>query len=68
LFYQEKMLKYLTFDPSDIEEDVYARLEEETKSSLSDRRIARHIRMKCRRRAANVLEDENVNTLNFQMF
>jgi len=65
LFYYEKMVKYLMFDPSEIEDEIYSRLEEETKSSLSDRRIVKHIKMICRRKAANVLEDENVNTLNF---
>jgi hypothetical protein len=67
-FYHEKMTKYLFFDPTDIEEDIYQRLSEETRSALCDRHLVRQIRAICRRRAEHILEDDEVNILNFQMF
>ena len=44
-FYNEKMLKYLEFDPSDIEEDIYLRLPEEMKSRLNDPKIIKEIQV-----------------------
>ena len=38
-FYHEKMTKYLFFDPTEIEEDIYQRLSEDTKEALCDRLI-----------------------------
>lgn len=64
----EKMSKYLEFDPSDIEDDIYNRLGETDKSSLANHKIIREINIIRRRKAAKILEDEDVNILNFQMF
>lgn len=38
-FYHEKMLKYISFDPLAIEEDVYQRLSEEVKMALSNKQV-----------------------------
>ena len=62
------MTRYLLFDPTDLEDDIYSRLDEETKEALNDRHILKQIRIICRRKASNILEDEDVNVLNFQMF
>ena len=62
------MTRYLFFDPTDIEEDIYQRLSEETKESLCDRLIIKQIRAICRRKAEHILEDDEINMLNFQMF
>ena len=35
-FYQDKMTKYLEFDPLNIEDDIYSRLSDEVKQSLAD--------------------------------
>ena len=64
----EKMSKYLEFDPEDIEEDIYQRLNEEEKELLSDPKIVQAINVLRHRKAAKILEDEDVNILNFQMF
>lgn len=62
------MTRYLFFDPTDLEEDIYQRLSEETREALCDRHLIRQIRGICRRRAEHILEDDEVNMLNFQMF
>jgi predicted CopG family antitoxin len=62
------MSKYLSFDPLDIEDDVYQRLSPEDKDRLSDPRIVREINQIRRRKASQILEDEDVNILNFQLF
>ena len=62
------MTRYLLFDPTSIEEDIYQRLNEDTKEALSDPTIIRQIRAICRRKAENILEDDEINILNFQMF
>ena len=67
-FFYEKMSKYLEFDPTQIEEDVYQRLDEPTRDLLSDPKIIKEINIIRRRKAAKILEDEDVNILNFQMF
>ena len=62
------MAKYLEFDPAEIEDDIYQRLNEEIKLRLSDPKIIKEIHIIKRRKAARILEDEDVNVLNFQMF
>ena len=59
------MQKFLDFDPSEIEEDVYTRLPENIKEKLADARIIRAIDEIRHRKAKNILEDEDVNILNF---
>lgn len=62
------MNKYLAFDPLDIEEDIYQRLSEQDKAQLADPKIIREINAIRRRKASQILEDEDVNILNFQLF
>jgi hypothetical protein len=63
------MTKYLEFDPLLIEDDIYTRLPEECKELLTDPLIVRQVLLICRRKAANILEDEDISKmLNFQMF
>lgn len=64
----EKMNKYLVFDPSDIEDDIYSRLGEMEKDALSNPKIVREINLIRFRKAGKILEDEDINILNFQMF
>jgi hypothetical protein len=59
------MSKYLDFDISELEEDVYSRLDDQTKAMLSDSKIMKEINIIRRRKAAKILEDEDVNILNF---
>ena len=59
------MSKYLEFDPQDIEDDIYNRLIESEKDALSNPKIIREINVIRRRKAAKILEDEDVNRLNF---
>ena len=59
------MSKYLEFDPQDIEDDIYNRLIESEKDALSNPKIIREINVIRRRKAAKILEDEDVNILNF---
>lgn len=59
------MSKYLEFDPTDIEDDIYNRLSEDDKSQLSNPKIIREINIIRRRKAAKILEDDDVNILNF---
>ena len=40
-FYYEKMQRYLQFDPTQIEEDVYIRLSEDTKQALANPLVIR---------------------------
>ena len=68
-FHHEKMTKYLEFNPLQIEDDVYSRLQEHCKRLLADPLIVRQLLLICRRKAANILEDEDISkTLNFKMF
>jgi hypothetical protein len=62
------MSRYVEFDPNDIEEDVYSRLSEELKQELCKVQIINEINVIRMKRAAKILEDEDVNILNFQMF
>ena len=59
------MNKHLEFDPTDIEDDVYARLDDTMKNLLVDPKIIKEINVIRRRKAAKILEDEDVNILNF---
>jgi hypothetical protein len=67
-FYHEKMARYLAFDPLHIEDDVYSRLDEEVRVALADPAVVRQVLIICNRKGQQILEDEEVNTLNFQMF
>lgn len=67
-FYHEKMLKYISFDPLAIEEDVYQRLSEDVKMALSNKQVLQQILIICNRKASDILEDDEVHVLNFQMF
>ena len=68
-FYHEKMTRYLEFDPLHIEDDIYTRLPDPCKDLLADPLIIRQLLLICRRKAANILEDEDISKmLNFQMF
>lgn len=67
-FYHEKMGKYITFDPQEIEDDVYSRLSEDVKHALADPQVLKQILIICNRKAQQILEDDEVNILNFQMF
>lgn len=64
----DKMARNLEFDPSDIEDEIYNRLEDSLKHQLSDSKIIKEINVIRRRRAQRILEDDDVNILNFQMF
>ena len=64
-FFYEKMSKYLDFDPTEIEEEVYSRLSESTKLALSNSQIIKAINQIRIRRAQKILEDDDVNILNF---
>lgn len=59
------MSKYLEFDPNEIEDDIYSRLSEADKDALSNPKIIKEINVIRRRKAAKILEDEDVNILNF---
>jgi len=60
------MTRYLEFDPLEIEDDIYSRLSEDTKEALNDQLIVRQILLICRRKAAAILEDEDISKmLNF---
>jgi hypothetical protein len=59
------MSKFLEFDPTDIEDDIYNRLSESDKDSLSNPKIIREINIIRHRKAGKILEDEDVNILNF---
>lgn len=59
------MSKYLEFDPTDIEEDIYSRLSESDKDALSNPKILKEINAIRRRKAGKILEDEDINILNF---
>ena len=62
------MGRYITFDPQAIEDDVYNRLSEDTRHALADPQILKQILIICNRKAQQILEDDEVNMLNFQMF
>ena len=62
------MTKYLEFDPKEIEEDVYSRMPEGLKNSISNSALIKEINMIRIKKASKILEDKDVNTLNFQMF
>ena len=65
-FYHEKMTRYLEFDPLNIEDDIYTRLPDEVKRSLADQLVVRQILLNCKRKAASILEDEDISKmLNF---
>ncbi len=64
----EKMSKHLEFDPEDIEDDIYQRLSDSEKDALSDPKVIKAINLLRHRKAGKILEDEDVNILNFQMF
>lgn len=59
------MGKYLDFDPDNIEEDVYNRLDENMKLMLSNPKIIKEINIIRIRRAKKILEDDEINILNF---
>lgn len=59
------MSKYLEFNPEDIEEDVYQRLSEEDRSNLSNPKVIKEINIIGRRNAQKILEDKDINILNF---
>ena len=59
------MSKYLEFDPEDIEEEVYNRIDEETRIVLSNPDIIKEINLIRVRKAGKILEDEEVNVMNF---
>ena len=62
------MAKYLDFDPAEIEEEVYIRLDDDLKKLLSNPKIIQEMNVIRIKRAARILEDEDINILNFQMF
>lgn len=59
------MGKYLDFDPDNVEEDVYNRLDENMKLMLSNPKIVKEINIIRIRRAKKILEDDEINILNF---
>ena len=59
------MAKYLDFDPTEIEEDVYIKLDEDLKKLLSNPKIIREMNLIRIKRASRILEDDDINTLNF---
>lgn len=59
------MSKYTEFDPTDIEEDIYNRLSEDMKEELCKPQIIKEINAIRMKRAAKILEDDDVNILNF---
>lgn len=61
----EKMSKYLEFDPEVIEDEVYQRLDESLRLMLSNPKIIREMNIIRVRRAKKILEDDEINMLNF---
>jgi hypothetical protein len=59
------MAKYLEFDPTDIEDDIYQRLSQDMKDALANPKILKEINIIRIRKAQRILEDEDVNILNF---
>lgn len=62
------MNKYIEFDPEEIEDEIYQRLNENLKDSLSNPKIIKEINIIRMRKAQKILEDDEVNILNFKMF
>ena len=62
------MSKYTEFDPEEIEEDIYMRLSEEKREQLCRPEVIREMNAIRMKRAGKILEDEDINILNFQMF
>lgn len=63
--FYEKMNKYLIFDPDEIEEEVYSRLDEDSKVALANPLVVAEIHQYRIKKAGKILEDEDVNTMNF---
>ena len=66
--YHDRMQKYLEFDPDEIEDEVYQRLSENTKKALSNQDVLKELAIINVRRASRILECDEMNRLNFQMF
>lgn len=62
------MSRYIEFDPQDIEDEIYQRLDERLKDALANPKIIKEINVIRMRKAQKILEDDEVNILNFQMF
>ena len=61
-------MKHLEFDPSEIEDEVYSRLDDSVKSSMATPEVLKEMRIILVRRAGKVLENDQMNSVNFQMF
>ena len=66
--YYDNQFKYLTFDPEEIEDEIYQRLSENVRQALSSRDVLKEMRIILVRRAGKILENDDMNKLNFQMF
>lgn len=56
---------YIQFDPSCIEDSVYSRLDEDTQKMLSNSSIIKEMNLIKMKKASRILEDDDVNILNF---
>lgn len=61
-------MKHLEFDPSEIEDEVYSRLDDSVQSSMAKPEVLKEMRIILVRRAGKVLENDQMNSVNFQMF
>ena len=61
-------MKHLEFDPSEIEDEVYSRLDDSVKSSMAKPEVLKEMRIILVRRAGKFLENDQINSVNFQMF
>ena len=62
------MAVYLDFDATDIEEEVYEKFTKEIKEHLKNPKIIMEINLIRFAKAGKILEDEEINTLNMDMF
>lgn len=67
-YFYSKMSRYIEFDPQEIEDEIYQRLSDQLKNSLANPKVLREINIIRMRKAQKILEDDEVNILNFQMF
>jgi hypothetical protein len=63
--FYNKMSEHLEFNPCRIEDDIYERLSDDHKILLANREIIKEINFLRIRKAGKILEDSDVNVLNF---
>lgn len=58
----------MEFNPDDIEDEIYQRLSEPVRQALANREVLKEMKIILVRRAGKILENDDMNKLNFQMF